>query len=122
MYRIRKSFTFHAAHQLNGLPDGHQCARLHGHTYTIDVTVRADQVAEPGWITDFANLAFVKEFLDTRCDHRFLNDEFPDINPTAENLAARLFRLFEGTVAHLGGELESVRVHETPTAWAEYHR
>ncbi|MGH8897377.1 MAG: 6-pyruvoyl trahydropterin synthase family protein [Egibacteraceae bacterium] len=37
MFRIGKSFTFDAAHHLPGLSEGHKCARLHGHTYTVMV-------------------------------------------------------------------------------------
>lgn len=35
MYRIGKRFMFEAAHHLPDLPEGHKCARLHGHSYTV---------------------------------------------------------------------------------------
>lgn len=37
MFRITKEFHFSASHQLTGLPEDHQCARLHGHNYIVEV-------------------------------------------------------------------------------------
>ncbi|HUM68046.1 MAG TPA: 6-carboxytetrahydropterin synthase, partial [Chloroflexota bacterium] len=37
MYTISKQFHFSASHQLNGLPLEHQCARLHGHNYEVEL-------------------------------------------------------------------------------------
>ncbi len=36
---IFKEFTFEAAHRLPNVPDGHKCARLHGHSYQVVVHV-----------------------------------------------------------------------------------
>jgi len=56
MFRIGKSFTFDAAHQLRSLPEGHKCGRLRGHTYTITVVPGRDDLVEPGFVTDFGSL------------------------------------------------------------------
>ena len=37
--RIYKEFSFEAAHRLPNVPDGHKCARLHGHSFHVRVTV-----------------------------------------------------------------------------------
>lgn len=47
-YRIRKSFTFDAAHRLPGLGEGHKCGRLHRHTYTVEVVLTAPAPIPPG--------------------------------------------------------------------------
>lgn len=85
---ISKDFTFSASHQLDGLPADHQCARLHGHNYTLRITI-SGHVIEPGFVIDYGELAFIKQHVDEQLDHRHLNDVF-DFNPTAENMAGWL--------------------------------
>ncbi|WDT53520.1 6-pyruvoyl trahydropterin synthase family protein [Streptomyces sp. G7(2002)] len=119
-YRIGKSFAFDAAHRLAGLPEGHKCGRLHGHTYTVEIVVTACGVTAPGFVTDFGNLAPVKKYLDEHLDHRSLNDVLP-CEPTSENLARFLAEWFVETVEPtIDGRLEKVRVSETPSSWAEF--
>ncbi len=118
MYTIRDEFTFNAAHLLEGLPDGHKCGNLHGHTYKVELRLSYSGVDARGFLLDFADMAPFKELLDTRLDHRFLN-EVLDVNPTAENIARWLYDraapMFEPL--HV-----TVRVWETPRAWAEYSK
>lgn len=119
-YVIAKTFTFSASHQLPGLPDGHQCGRLHGHNYIVDVELGAEELAPPGFVTDFANLAPFKTYLDTTFDHRHLNDVL-DLPPTSEHLAAHLADwLRQQLLPSIGGQLAAVRVSETPTSWAKF--
>ena len=44
---IFREFTFEAAHRLTHVPDGHKCARLHGHSYRVEIHV--DGAQEPIW-------------------------------------------------------------------------
>ncbi|MFD4480387.1 6-pyruvoyl tetrahydropterin synthase family protein [Streptomyces sp. NPDC058471] len=119
-YRIGKRFSFDAAHQLAGLSEGHKCARLHGHTYTVELVLVAEELSAPGFVTDFGDLAPVKEFLDGHLDHRLLNEAVPG-EPTSENLARYLAEWFvEHVEPDIGGHLEIVRVSETPSSWAEF--
>ena len=39
---IYREFTFEAAHRLPQVPAGHKCARLHGHSYRVEIHVRGD--------------------------------------------------------------------------------
>ncbi|SBT40767.1 6-carboxytetrahydropterin synthase QueD [Micromonospora narathiwatensis] len=122
IYRIYKSFMFEAAHQLGGLPEGHKCGRLHGHGYTVEVTIASRRLTGPGFVVDFAELDLLKRHLDGEFDHRFLNDVV-DVEPTSENLARVLF---DWCAAHLalpdGAFVEAVRVRETAASWAEYRQ
>ncbi|MEH1016862.1 6-carboxytetrahydropterin synthase [Micromonospora sp. CPCC 206060] len=122
IYRIGKMFKFDGAHHLGGLPEGHKCGRLHGHGYTVEVTLASTRLAGPGFVVDFAKLDPLKRHLDGEFDHRLLNDVI-DVEPTSENLA-RL--LFDWCVTHLplpdGAFVEAVRVRETATSWAEYRQ
>ncbi|MGW2249946.1 6-pyruvoyl trahydropterin synthase family protein [Kitasatospora sp. NPDC001660] len=88
-HQIRKAFRFEAAHFLPGLPEGHQCARMHGHSYEVAFMLTADRLVEPGFVTDFSDLAPVKKMIDGTLDHQVLNDVLP-VAPTSENLAAWL--------------------------------
>lgn len=76
-------FNYDAAHQLPHVPQGHKCARLHGHTYHLTVTVEGP-VGEDGFVIDFADVKHaVKPVLD-QLDHYYLN-EIPGLeNPTVE--------------------------------------
>lgn len=120
VYRIGKRFNFEAAHWLSGLVEGHQCGRLHGHSYTVEVVLEATELSGPGFVVDFGELAPLKRHLDEHFDHRVLN-EVGDGEPTSENLAKALF---EWCSAHIpfpeGAVIAAVRVSETATTWAEY--
>jgi 6-pyruvoyltetrahydropterin/6-carboxytetrahydropterin synthase len=120
MFSIGKRFTFDAAHVLHGLPAGHKCGRLHGHTYTVELHLQADGLVAAGFVTDFADLAPFGRYLDEKFDHRLLNDVLA-FEPTSEALAAHLFAwCAEHLAPTLSGELVAVRVSETPSTWAEY--
>jgi 6-pyruvoyltetrahydropterin/6-carboxytetrahydropterin synthase len=120
-HTIGKRFTFSASHQLPDLPEGHKCARLHGHNYVVDVIVGADELVGPGFVTDFGELAPLKNYLDASFDHRHLNDTLP-APPTSENLAEHLAGWFiEHLEPHIAGRLITVRVSETESTWAQYN-
>ncbi|MFF3114791.1 6-pyruvoyl tetrahydropterin synthase family protein [Kitasatospora sp. NPDC057904] len=119
-YRIAKTFRFEAAHFLSSLPVGHQCARMHGHSYEAVFVLAADRLVGPGFVTDFGDLGPVKKMIDGTLDHRVLNDVLP-VAPTSENLAAWLASWFvEQLEPGLPGRLVSVRVSETASSWAEF--
>ena len=42
--RLVHEFRFEAAHKLPRVPQGHKCARLHGHSFKIEVAIASDQV------------------------------------------------------------------------------
>lgn len=87
---LTKSFRFEAAHSLPGHRG--KCARPHGHSYMLEVTVRGPIKREPGtsddgMVIDFDDLSqIVQRAVLERLDHRDLN-EVVDVRTTAENLA-----------------------------------
>lgn len=114
---ITKDFAFSASHRLLGLPETHQCARLHGHNYVIRVGITGP-VAGVGFVVDYGELAPVKTYIDDVLDHRHMND-YLDFNPTAEHLAAHLIEVIRDLVPAVTGEHEvTVAVSETPKTWA----
>ncbi|WP_082119957.1 6-pyruvoyl trahydropterin synthase family protein [Saccharothrix sp. ST-888] len=119
-HRIAKRYRFEAAHFLTGLPEGHQCSQMHGHSYEVEFVLTADHLTAPGFVTDFGELAPVKRMIDETLDHTVLNEVLPVV-PTSENLAAHLAGWFvEHVEPSLPGRLAAVRVSETASSWAEF--
>jgi len=123
-WTIAKEFAFSASHVLEGLPDGHQCGRLHGHNYLVELELAAEQLDDRGFVVDYGDLAPFKQWLDEHLDHRHLNDQL-DGNPTAERMAATLYDVARVTLAGVRGWgtswwVAAVRVHETPKTVAEF--
>ena len=84
---ISKTFRIEAAHRLPQVPPGHKCARLHGHSFHIEVHVRGPLDPKLGWVMDFADIKAAFAPLLEQLDHTYLND-IPGLdNPTSENLA-----------------------------------
>jgi 6-pyruvoyltetrahydropterin/6-carboxytetrahydropterin synthase len=115
MYKISKRFSFSASHILEGLSEGHPCARLHGHNYAVTLHLRSETLNSAGFVTDYRALDFVRDYIEASLDHRHLNDVF-DFNPSAENIAKRLFETFKEQLPCL----YAVEVSETPKTSAIY--
>ena len=71
---IFKTFTLECAHRLPNVPAGHKCARMHGHSFRVEVHVSGPVDAHSGWVMDFADVRAAFEPLFQRLDHRCLND------------------------------------------------
>ena len=113
---VFREFTFEAAHRLPNVPDGHKCARLHGHSYRIEVRVGGEIGEETGWVVDFAEISAAFRPLHAILDHHYLN-EVPGLeNPTSEVLARWIWDRLGPT---LGG-LSEVIVRETCTSGCSY--
>jgi len=113
---IFKSFRIEAAHRLPGVPAGHKCARLHGHSFVIDLHVDGPVDPVTGWVIDFAEIKRAFAPLFDTLDHNYLND-IPGLdNPTSERLAQWIWHHL---VAALPG-LSRVVVHETCTSGCTY--
>jgi 6-pyruvoyltetrahydropterin/6-carboxytetrahydropterin synthase len=86
--QLLAEFHIDAAHLIDNHPG--KCKRLHGHTYKIEVLVDGEVDPKTGMVLDFG---FIKEdfrtAIDLVADHQFLNEVYPDMLTTAENLAVR---------------------------------
>jgi 6-pyruvoyltetrahydropterin/6-carboxytetrahydropterin synthase len=118
---LSKTFTFDAAHYLPNHRG--KCARPHGHTYTLEVTLRgpiqnAPGASDDGMVMDFGDLSsLVKEVIIARLDHYDLN-EVTAIRTTAENLVHWIWDAL--VAAGLPDTLlYRIRLWETPTSCAE---
>lgn len=117
-YTIGKQFSFAASHHLDHLPPGHKCARLHGHTYTVQVLLASEDLDEAGFVTDYGDLDPLRHYIDACLDHWDLNEVLA-IQPSCELLARHLFCWCRDHLA-AGRLVTAVRVSESPGTWAEY--
>ncbi len=112
--RIRKLFAFEAAHVLPY--HAGKCARLHGHSYRLEVTASGplrEDGPDRGMVMDFGDLnSIVDAAVIDRLDHRDLN-EIVD-NPTCE----RVLLWIAGVLAPQIPQLEELVLWETATACA----
>jgi 6-pyruvoyltetrahydropterin/6-carboxytetrahydropterin synthase len=113
---IFKSFTLEAAHRLPNVPNGHKCARLHGHSFRIELLVSGDPDPHTGWVMDFADLKAAFAPLYEQLDHHYLNDIEGLENPTSERLAEWIWARMKPRVPLLS----EVVVHETCTSGCRY--
>jgi 6-pyruvoyltetrahydropterin/6-carboxytetrahydropterin synthase len=113
---IFKVFQIEAAHRLPNVPAGHKCARLHGHSFRVEIHVSGEPQPHTGWVMDFAEIktAFAPVF--DEIDHHCLND-IPGLeNPTSEQLAIWIWRRLKPSL----GALSKVVIHETCTSGCVY--
>jgi 6-pyruvoyltetrahydropterin/6-carboxytetrahydropterin synthase len=114
--RLERSYRFEAAHFLPRVPPGHKCARMHGHSYRVDVAIEGPIDAERGWVMDFADIDEQVAPLVRALDHQVLNELDGLGNPTSELLAKWLWRQLAPRLAGLA----EVAVSETPTSRCVY--
>lgn len=142
--RITRKLEFDAGHRI---PDhASQCRHLHGHRYTIEITLAGEIIDEAGrpdsgMVMDFAEVkAIAKAHLVDPWDHAFLvfrgdrkvvdflaslpdhKTVVLDVIPTAENLVELAFRILDPLYRDTYGNqlrLERVRLYETPNCWAD---
>ena len=118
---ITKLFRFEAAHHL---PE-HQgkCARLHGHSYKLEITLRGPVKDKPGqsdhgMVMDFGTLSqLVHHSVIERLDHQDLN-AVTGVYTTAENLCHWIWdQLIASGID--AGLLYRIRLWETESCFAE---
>lgn len=79
---LRVKEKFDAAHQLNDYEG--KCARIHGHTWKVEVYIQVEEIQPNGISIDFYDIkSYLREFLP---DHQLINDYLDMKYPTAENL------------------------------------
>ena len=113
---IFKCITLECAHRLPNVPAGHKCARVHGHSFRVEIRVRGPVDGHLGWVMDFADVKAAFEPLYQQLDHRYLNDVPGLENPTSENLARWIWQRLKPGLP----QLAEVVVHETCTSGARY--
>jgi 6-pyruvoyltetrahydropterin/6-carboxytetrahydropterin synthase len=128
--RVTRRFTFSAAHRY-GRPEWSEAqnrvhygplAAIHGHTYTLEVTLQGAVDPRTGMLVDLGEVKrLVGETVLSRFDHAFLNDDPafpPGVVPSTENLVRVVWELL---AAKLGTDrLARIVLWEDPTLGVEY--
>lgn len=113
---IWRSFSLECAHRLPNVPPQHKCARLHGHSFRVEVHVAGTPGPRSGWVMDFADIAEAWRAVHDALDHRCLNDIEGLENPTSEVLAAWIWERLRGALRGLS----EIVVEETCTSGCRY--
>ena len=131
MQYLTKTFHFCAAHQYGHEDWSEQKnidmfgsdAQIHGHNYTLEVTVKGEINPDTGFIVDLAHL---KEIVNTniikKLDHSQIEKDIPwfkNKQPSSENLVVFIWEV----IAHdlKGVKLHRIRLQETPTITTDYY-
>ncbi|HDT14846.1 MAG TPA: 6-carboxytetrahydropterin synthase QueD [Firmicutes bacterium] len=121
MFEIRVRESFSAAHQIEGYKG--KCEKLHGHNWSVEITVSSQRLDKKGMVFDFVLLRKKLRKVLSRLDHSMLNriGFFKSRNTTAEYIA---YYIFLEMNKHFGKKsavkLSSVAVSETDKADAVY--
>jgi len=120
MYEVTVKTGFAAAHQLR-LYDG-KYENLHGHNWTAQVTVEADELDPIGVGIDFVKLKAMVEKNLSELDYHNINDvpPFDEQNPSAENIARWLFLKLKVEVNTNLTRVKRVEIFEMEGCGASY--
>jgi 6-pyruvoyltetrahydropterin/6-carboxytetrahydropterin synthase len=119
-YTLKIVADFAAAHLLRDYPG--ICGRLHGHNWKVEVEVTATALNPVGMGIDFNDLKAATRAELAELDHRNLNDlvPFDRINPTAENIAAHLYRQLTNRLNSTTTRVTAVTLWETERCCVRY--
>jgi len=112
MWEIIKVLEFDAAHHLPEY-DG-KCAGVHGHRWKVTIKLSVDELDKQGIGVDFIK---IKHLIKDMYDHQDLNLLLD--NPTAENLAKKIFDDVMETFPSV--EIYEVWVEESPGSIVKYY-
>ena len=108
---LRVIEKFDAAHSLRDYEG--KCANLHGHTWKVEVFIRAGEMHFNGITIDFADAK--KVIRDALPDHCLLNNYY-SFNPTAENISKSLYE----NIRRAGLDVSKIVLWETENNGVEY--
>ena len=114
--QIYKEFSIEAAHRLPNVPEGHKCARLHGHSFMVSIHVEGTVGDDSGWVMDFSDIKTAFAPIYAQLDHHYLNDIDGLENPTSENLALWIWRKLKPDLPLLS----AITIKETCTSGCVY--
>jgi len=119
-YTLKVVSDFASAHTLRDYPGA--CSRMHGHNWKVEAEVIASKLDTVGMGIDFKKIkSAVKELTDV-LDHRYLNEiePFDSINPTAENIAAWLYKGLSEKLNNEHVQVSAITLWETERACVRY--
>jgi len=120
MYEVVIKTEFSAAHQLRCYDGKYE--NLHGHNWTVQVTVEAKDLDEIGVGVDFVHLKKKTEENIAQLDYQNINEvpPFDQQNPSAENIARWLFQQLAREFNSERVRVQRVQINEMPNCGAAY--
>jgi len=112
---VWRKFRFEAAHQLPNVPAGHQCGRMHGHSFEV-ILHAAQDIGKSDMACDFDSLIENWQMVHKQLDHACLNEIDGLENPTSEVIAAWIWSRLKPELP----ELSWVSIYETVTAGCHF--
>jgi 6-pyruvoyltetrahydropterin/6-carboxytetrahydropterin synthase len=119
-YQLKVVTDFAAAHTLRDYPGA--CSRMHGHNWKVELEAVATQLDDIGMGVDFKVMKQAAREVGGRLDHQYLNDlePFKNINPTAENIAAYMYKEIAALINTDSIKVTALTLWETERACVRY--
>lgn len=119
-YQLKVVTDFASAHTLRDYPGA--CSRMHGHNWKLELEAVATQLDEIGMGVDFKVMKQAAREVAGQLDHQYLNDlePFKNINPTAENIAAYMYREISTRINSDSIKVTALTLWETERACVRY--
>ena len=131
MFNVSREIDFCYGHRLLNYEG--KCRHLHGHNGRVVLSFDASGLDAHGMVVDFSEVKrVIGRWIDENLDHRMILDRsdtavaafqamgeplyLMDANPTAENIAKRIFEV----ASEQGFPVVEVRLWETPHCCATY--
>jgi 6-pyruvoyltetrahydropterin/6-carboxytetrahydropterin synthase len=120
VFEICVQTTFSAAHFLKGYRG--DCARMHGHNWTVVVYIKCYGLNEIGVGIDFRDIKQTMNDIVKDFDHHNLNELaiFENMNPTSENIAKHIYGKLSALINSDTVKVSKVKVSESPKTSASY--
>ncbi len=119
-YTLKVVSDFASAHTLRDYPGA--CSRMHGHNWKVELEVQANTLDEVGMAVDFKVMKKAVREVTDDLDHYYLNEiePFDKINPTAENIAAYLYKRLSTKLNNDSIKVSALTLWETERACVRY--
>ena len=119
-YELKVVTEFASAHTLRDYPGA--CSRMHGHNWKVELEAVATQLDDVGMGIDFKAMKKAANAVGDELDHRYLNElePFKSVNPTAENIAAYMFRQISARLNSDTIKVTALTLWETERACVRY--
>ncbi|TDM14649.1 6-carboxytetrahydropterin synthase QueD [Macrococcus bovicus] len=119
-FELNKDMNFSSAHYIPDARAG-ACARIHGHTYFLNLTIAGNELDDLGFLVNFSEL---KKLIHARFDHQLLN-ELPEVEgliPSTEKMAELIYTIVQAYLDGLDNQPICLQVflRETPTSYVVY--
>ncbi|WJP98273.1 6-carboxytetrahydropterin synthase QueD [Macrococcus bovicus] len=119
-FELNKDMNFSSAHYIPDARAG-ACARIHGHTYFLNLTIAGNELDDLGFLVNFSEL---KKLIHARFDHQLLN-ELPEVEgliPSTEKMAELIYTIVQAYLDGLDNQPTCLQVflRETPTSYVVY--